>query len=113
MLCMLCENGSKYEPVRRSLVDMIQIKKGLNIPLSGAPVQEISPSNEIRTVGVVAADYVGLRPAMEVRDGDRVRLGQTLMTDKSFPEVRFAAPGAGIVTGGQPGSQEKIDLDRD
>ena len=69
-------------------------------------------------MGVVAADYVGLRPALEVRDGDRVRLGQTLLTDKSFPRIRFAAPGAGIVRAVNRGAKRKlisieIDLDGD
>ncbi|MFV2069048.1 MAG: NADH:ubiquinone reductase (Na(+)-transporting) subunit A, partial [Pirellulales bacterium] len=68
---------------------MIQIKKGLDIPVSGKPVQEISLGPDVRSVAVVADDYVGLRPAMAVRDGDPVRLGQTLFTDKTHPEICF------------------------
>ena len=97
---------------------MMKIKKGITIPLTGAPVQEISPGEEVRSVALVAADYVGLRPAVAVREGDRVRLGQPLMTDKSYPEVRFIAPGAGTIRAVNRGAKRKlisieIDLDGD
>jgi Na+-transporting NADH:ubiquinone oxidoreductase subunit A len=78
---------------------MIRIKKGLDIPVSGKPVQTISYGAEVRHVAVVAEDYVGLRPAMRVAEGDRVRLGQVLLTDKRHPEIRFTAPGSGVVRG--------------
>jgi Na+-transporting NADH:ubiquinone oxidoreductase subunit A len=35
---------------------------------------------------------------MAVQVGDRVKLGQTLFTDKETPGVRFTAPGAGVVS---------------
>ncbi len=97
---------------------MIRIKKGFDIPVKGQPVQEISPGAPVRSVALVADDYVGLRPAMEVREGDRVRLGQTLLTDKAHPEIRFTAPGAGTVRSVSRGAKRKllsveIDLDGD
>ncbi len=55
---------------------MIRIKKGLDIPISGKPVQEISLGAGSRRVAIVADDYVGLRPAMAVRDGDRCDWGR-------------------------------------
>ena len=100
------------------MATMIRIKKGLDIPVSGTPVQEISQGAAIRRVAIVAADYVGLRPAMAVRDGDRVRLGQTLLTDKSSPQIRFTAPAAGTIRAVNRGAKRKlisieIDLDGD
>jgi Na+-transporting NADH:ubiquinone oxidoreductase subunit A len=97
---------------------MMKIKRGLSIPVSGAPIQEISPGSAIRSVALVAADYVGLRPVMAVREGERVRLGQALMADKSFPEVQFAAPGAGTIRAVNRGAKRKllsieIDLEGD
>lgn len=97
---------------------MIRIKKGLDIPVSGQPVQEISPGAELRSVAIVADDFVGLRPAMAVRDGDQVRLGQTILTDKTHPEIRFTAPGAGTVRAVNRGAKRKllsieIDLEGD
>ncbi len=75
----------------------VKIKKGLDVPISGAPEQRISDANEVRTVALLGNDYVGLKPTMAVTEGDRVKLGQTLFTDKKNPDVNFTAPGAGIV----------------
>jgi len=33
-------------------------------------------------VAILGQDYVGMKPTMEVKEGDRVKLGQTLFTDK-------------------------------
>jgi len=74
-----------------------RIRKGLDIPLAGAPDQNISPGNDVRSVALLGPDYVGLKPRMEVREGERVRLGQTLFQDKKNDGVTFASPGAGIV----------------
>jgi Na+-transporting NADH:ubiquinone oxidoreductase subunit A len=59
-------------------------------------------------VAIVADDYVGLRPAMSVREGERVRLGQTVMTEKSHPEIRITAPGAGVVRAVNRGAKRKL-----
>ncbi|MCW3781737.1 hypothetical protein [Defluviimonas salinarum] len=48
-------------------------------------------------VALVGADYPGLRPVLLVAEGDRVRAGQALFTDRHHPEVAFVAPASGIV----------------
>ena len=58
-----------------------KIKKGLNIPLAGAPEQKISTGNEVRSVAVIGPDFNDLKPGMFVREGDRVKLGQPLFKD--------------------------------
>ncbi len=76
---------------------MINIKKGLNIPISGAPVQEISPGPDVSRVAVIGPDYVGMKPTMLVQVGDRVKLGQPLFTDKKNEGVQYTSPGCGTV----------------
>lgn len=77
---------------------MIKIKKGLDLPIAGEPKQEILDGPPVRSVALVAADYIGMKPTMVVRDGDTVKLGQLLFTDKRNPSVQYTAPGAGTVT---------------
>jgi len=74
------------------------IKKGLNLPITGGPVQQISDGNTVKSVAVLGGDYVGLKPKMMVAEGDKVKLGQVLFSDKQNPGVNITAPGAGIVT---------------
>jgi Na+-transporting NADH:ubiquinone oxidoreductase subunit A len=76
----------------------ITIKKGLNIPIEGRPEQVVSDAAPVDTVAALGTDVIGLRPSMAVSVGDRVRLGQTLFTDKRNPEVQFTSPGAGEIT---------------
>lgn len=77
---------------------MRKIKRGLNLPISGAPKQIIEDGPVIRTVAVLGNDYVGVKPTMQVKVGDKVRKGQTLFTDKRVEGVKFTAPAAGIVS---------------
>lgn len=76
---------------------MISIKKGLDIPISGAPEQQISAAPEVTRVAVVGPDYVGMKPTMAVAEGDTVELGSPLFEDKKNPGVIFTAPAAGKV----------------
>ncbi|MCP4315259.1 MAG: Na(+)-translocating NADH-quinone reductase subunit A [Hyphomicrobiales bacterium] len=76
---------------------MITIEKGLDIPISGEPQQEITDEKGVTSAAVLGGDYIGLRPAMLVEEGDRVKLGQPLFADRKNPEVVFVAPGTGIV----------------
>ena len=73
------------------------LRRGLTIPLAGEPEQTISDAPPARRVGLVGVDYMGLRQAMQVEVGDRVRLGQTLFTHKKLPGVNFTAPGSGEI----------------
>ena len=77
----------------------IHLKKGLDIPLAGEPVQEIDGEKQPGRVALVGPDYVGLKPRFEVAVGDRVKLGQSLFTDKKNPGVLYTSPGSGVVTG--------------
>ncbi len=76
---------------------MILIKKGLDLPIVGAPDQKIEEGNRVTSVAVIGTDYNGMKPTMKVKEGDSVKLGQILFEDKKTPGVFFTAPGAGKV----------------
>jgi len=73
------------------------IKKGLDLPITGGPKQIIEDGNKINSVAILGMDYVGMKPTMMVNEGDTVKLGQILFTDKKNPGVNFTSPGAGVV----------------
>lgn len=77
---------------------MIKINRGLDLPISGAPVQVIDSGPKARSVALIGFDYVGMKPTMVVQQGDRVRTGQVLFSDKKTPGVNFTAPATGIVS---------------
>lgn len=73
------------------------IKKGLDLPITGEPKQVIEDGNTVRSVAILGIDYVGMKPTMMVGEGDTVKLGQILFSDKKNPGVNFTSPGAGVV----------------
>ena len=76
---------------------MIKIKRGLDIPIQGSPRQVIEDAPWVRSVALVGFDYVGMKPTMTVAEGEHVKLGQLLFTDKKMEGVRYTAPAAGVV----------------
>ncbi len=85
------------------------ITKGLDLPIAGTPPQTILPAPVIRTVGIVADDYHGMKPTMQVAEGDTVRLGQWLFEDKKTPGVKYTSPGAGRVIAVHRGAKRKFE----
>ena len=83
----------------------IKIKKGLDLPISGKPGQQIGTGQIVRHVALVGIDYVGLKPTLLVAEGDRVKLGQPLFEHKKLPGVMFTAPGGGEVVAINRGPQ--------
>ena len=61
---------------------MITIKKGLDIPIKGAPQQKLSDGKAVTTVATLGEEYVGMRPTMHVKVDDRVKKGQLIFEDK-------------------------------
>jgi len=76
---------------------MITIRRGLDVPISGAPAQSIEDGPAIRSVAVIGFDYPGMKPTMQVKVGDQVKKGQVLFTDKKNPAVSYTAPAGGTV----------------
>lgn len=73
------------------------IKNGLDLPITGGPKQIIEDGNKVKSVAILGMDYVGMKPTMVVSEGDTVKLGQIIFTDKKNPGVNFTSPGVGVV----------------
>ena len=76
---------------------MIKIKRGLDLPISGQPSQQVSGEATVQTVALLGSDYVGMKPTMAVSEGDQVEKGQLLFTDKKTEGVRYTAPAGGTI----------------
>jgi len=76
---------------------MIKIKKGLDLPIEGAPEQKVYPGPVVTKVAILGEEYNGMRPTMHVQVGDIVKKGQLLFEDKKNPGIKFTAPAAGEV----------------
>ena len=74
-----------------------EIRKGLELPISGAPGRTVEIAPAPRRVAFLAADFPGLKPQLRVQVGDAVRRGQVLLEDKRLPGVRHTAAASGKV----------------
>lgn len=83
-------------------------RKGLNIPINGAPSSQISDAQPPKKVALLGHDYVGLRPRMRVAVGDSVRRGQALFEDRTVEGVVFTAPASGTVVAINRGAKRKF-----
>ncbi|HED1544308.1 Na(+)-translocating NADH-quinone reductase subunit A [Kluyvera cryocrescens] len=97
---------------------MIKITKGLDLPIAGLPDQQRIDDVTVSRVAIVGEEYVGLRPSMAVKEGDRVIKGQLLFEDKKIPGVRFTSPACGTVRAIHRGERRVlqsvvIDIDGD
>ncbi|RJG51257.1 Na(+)-translocating NADH-quinone reductase subunit A [Motilimonas pumila] len=76
---------------------MITIKRGLDLPIQGAPEQVIHDGPAITKVATLGEEYVGMRPTMKIKVGDSVKKGQVLFVDKKNEGVQYTAPASGVV----------------
>lgn len=77
--------------------DTFTIRRGLDLPIAGAPEQAISDARDATSCAIVGSDYRGLKPRILVEVGDKVQLGQPLFADKRFADVVHTAPAGGTV----------------
>lgn len=87
---------------------LIKIKKGLDLPITGTPDQTIHAAPPVRTVALIGPDYIGMKPTMLVSEGERVKRGQILFSDKKNPGVHFTSPGGGIIKAIQRGAKRVL-----
>ncbi len=76
---------------------MIQITKGLDLPLSGTPRMQVEECPAVRHVALLGRDYQDMKPTLLVAEGDLVSLGQPLFAEKSHPQILYTSPGSGRV----------------
>jgi Na+-transporting NADH:ubiquinone oxidoreductase subunit A len=74
-----------------------RIRRGLDLPLAGAPARTLEAARACERVALLGADSLGLRPSLRVEPGSAVVRGQPLYEDKKNPGVIYAAPAAGTV----------------
>ncbi len=93
-----------------------KLRKGLDLPISGAPDATIHEGPQVTTVGLLGADYLGLKPRLAVDEGDIVAAGSPIFADKETPEAVVTAPVSGRVTAINRGARRaliSVEITRD
>jgi Na+-transporting NADH:ubiquinone oxidoreductase subunit A len=87
---------------------VILIKKGLNLPISGHPDPVVSDTPTIHKAAILSNDFIGMKPTMLVKEGEKVKLGQKIIEDKKNPGVFFTSPCGGEVSSINRGDKRKF-----
>ena len=74
-----------------------RLRKGLDLPITGQATGMPVPGPKVKTVGVLGADYIGLKPRIVVAEGDKVKAGSPVLFHKDQEDVKIVAPVAGTV----------------
>ena len=74
---------------------------------AGAPAQSVT-DKPVTAAALLGADYPGLRPALAVAVGDRVKVGQVLFNDRAQPRIAFVAPISGQITSIEHGPRRSL-----
>ena len=92
------------------------IRQGRNINLKGAARKDFSHMPLPSQVAVLPPDYRGLRPRLLVREGDSVKKGTPLLSDKNNPKIQIVSPASGSVLSivrGEKRSLERVIIQTD
>lgn len=76
---------------------VIKLKKGLDINLKGQAEKTVEKTVSPTFISIKPSDFPCVKPHLEVRQGDKVKAGDVLFTDKFRPEIRFCSPVSGEV----------------
>ena len=90
------------------MANVIKLRKGLDINLTGRAQEQMLPVKSSTEYALVPDDFPGLTPKVTVREGDHVRAGDPLFVDKGCTEVSFASPVSGTVTAVERGERRKV-----
>ncbi|MDA7430811.1 Na(+)-translocating NADH-quinone reductase subunit A [Primorskyibacter aestuariivivens] len=84
------------------------LRKGLTLPITGAARPEVENGPDLQKIGVIADDYVGLKPRVLVAEGDSVVPGTPVFAHKDSPEAVIVAPAAGRITAINRGERRRL-----
>ncbi len=87
----------------------IQIKKGLNIPLSGAASERVSKDTKTRMYALCPSDFPGYTWKAAVKAGDPVEIGSPLLFAKEDEFIALTAPVSGTVKEIKRGERRRIE----
>ena len=92
-----------------SRMQEFRLKKGLSLPVTGAPEQKIYEGPDIRSVALVGTDYIALKPRVLVAEGEEVKRGQPILFHKDIPEAKMVSPVTGRVKAVHRGARRVLE----
>ena len=102
------ENDCIYAKFISTMVNVIKIKKGLDIKLKGKPLERMLAADISTSYAIVPDNYNGITPKGIARVGDKVKAGTALVIDKHYNEIKLVSPVSGEVMAVNRGEKRKV-----
>ena len=90
------------------MANVMKLRKGLNINLKGKATEQKRSIPACEEYALSPECFEGMVPKVVVREGDKVKAGDTLFVNKLCPDVRFASPVSGTVSAIVRGERRKV-----
>ncbi|MBQ9400191.1 MAG: Na(+)-translocating NADH-quinone reductase subunit A [Bacteroidales bacterium] len=84
------------------------LKKGLDIPITGAASLNLAKTIFPDIVAVKPTDFKGITPRLLVKEGDHVMCGSPVLADKKNPDILITSPVSGTVKEIVRGDKRKL-----
>ena len=78
-------------------MNVININRGLNIPIAGAPSDDIVDASDSITIKVHPSKIYGIKPKLVCKIDDDVKIGTELFHDKTDPTIKFVSNCSGKI----------------
>ena len=88
--------------------NIIDLKKGLNIPISGAAALQAKKTIVPDVVAIKPTDFKGFSPRLLVKEGDKVLAGSPVLADKQRQDILLTSPVSGTVQEIVRGEKRKL-----
>ncbi len=85
-----------------------KLKKGYDIPLAGAAEKTLKIVAAPERAALLPQEFRGIKPRLVVKEGDLVKIGTPLFTDKVNPDIRFVSPVSGKVEAVNRGERRMV-----
>lgn len=91
------------------MTKFIKVKKGLDLHLVGDIADDTIRDCPAKRCAIVPDDFPGLLPKLDVKEGDAVKAGDTVMHDKNHEAIRLTSPLSGTIEAIVRGARRKIE----
>ena len=86
----------------------IKIKKGLDIKLVGTAEKTVEEAIKSNTIVIKPEDFHSVTPKLVVKEGSKIKAGETLFFNKDNEAVKFVSPVSGTILEIERGDRRKI-----
>lgn len=89
-------------------METIRLQKGLTIRLKGEAEKKVLKIDTPEVLAVLPSNFKGLTPKLLVKEGDTVKAGQKVLSDKKREYIGIAAPISGTIKAIVRGEKRKL-----